>query len=147
MTKVIQAFLSGVFFTFILDFFIFLGIKLHYIDFYEIDLYYNILFADNQNIFIYFICTAGLGYLVTYTNNIKRDSIILGVFFLIAASTLIAPIGKALGEAMFMEKNVTLKNAKYTFRGDVYYEGRQIITFYDYELQKVILLKKKDLIQ
>jgi len=52
MSKLIQAFLAGIFFTFFLDFFIFLGILLHYINFYEIDLYYNILFADNQNIFL-----------------------------------------------------------------------------------------------
>ena len=51
MSKLIQALLTGIFITFILDFFIFLGIKQNYIDFYEIDVYYNILFADHQNIF------------------------------------------------------------------------------------------------
>ena len=55
MNKLFQAFLTGVFFTFILDFFLFLGIFLNYIKYYEIDLYYNILFADHQNIYIYLI--------------------------------------------------------------------------------------------
>jgi len=46
-----------------------------------------------------------------------------------------------------MKKNVTLKDKKYSFHGDIYYKGRKFITFYDYELKKVILLKKKDLKQ
>ena len=52
MSKLVQAFLSGAFFTFFLDFFLFLGMKLNYIDYYKIDLYYNPFFADNQNILI-----------------------------------------------------------------------------------------------
>ena len=46
-----------------------------------------------------------------------------------------------------MQKNVTLKNKKHIFIGDIYYDGRSGITFYDYELKKTILLKKKDLIR
>jgi len=36
MSKIVQAFLTGVFITFIFDFLIFLGIKENYIDFYKI---------------------------------------------------------------------------------------------------------------
>jgi len=53
MSKIVQMILSGMFFTFILDFFLFLGVKETYIDSHGIKLYYNILFADNQNIFIF----------------------------------------------------------------------------------------------
>jgi hypothetical protein len=69
MTKLFQAFLTGAFFTFILDFFLFLGMKLNYIDKHNIDLYYNIFFADNQNIFIYGFFTLLIGYLVIYVAN------------------------------------------------------------------------------
>jgi hypothetical protein len=44
-----------------------------------------------------------------------------------------------------MTKNITLKENKNSFTGDIYYDGRKQITFYDYRLKKIILLKKKDL--
>ncbi|MDA3909145.1 MAG: hypothetical protein PF437_08650 [Sulfurimonas sp.] len=147
MTKVLQAFLTGIFFTFLLDFFIFLGIKNNYIDFYEINLYYNILFADNQNIYIFTAFSALLGFIITYVDNMKLSLGVFGFLFIISLSTLIPPIGNSLGEMLFMEKNVTYKNSKYTYTGDVYYDGRTKITFYDYELKKTILLNKKDLIK
>jgi len=142
MSKVIQALLTGMFFTFIMDFFIFLGIKQNYIDFYEIDLYYNILFADHQNIYIFFIVSIILGYIVIYINNNKISVTVLGVLFLLSCSTLVHSIGYSIGEALFMKKNISFNDNKYTYHGDIYYDGRKEITFYDYELKKVIILKK-----
>lgn len=147
MSKVIQAFLTGAFVSFIFDFFIFLGIKENYIDFYKIDLYYNILFADNQNIFIYLFFTALFGYLVVYNDSNKIKLTIIGTFFIASVSTLIPAIGHELGAQFFMQKNKTFKSKRYTFNGDVYYIGRKNITFYDYDLQKTILLKKEELNQ
>ena len=147
MSKLVQAFLTGAFFTFILDFFLFLGIKQNYTDFYKIDLYYNILFADNQNIFIYLIFSVLIGYLVIYLNNNKLTGIVLGILFFIVSLVMIPSIGHLVGESLFMKKNVTYKNAKHTFKGNVYYEGRTQITFFDNELQKIITLNKKDLIK
>jgi hypothetical protein len=147
MIKFIQAFLTGVFFTFIFDYFIFLGIKLNYIDFHGIDLYYNILFADNQNIYIYALISALVGFTYTYINNIKINIILIGFLSIMSLLTIIPVIGLSLGEMLFMKKNVTYKSNKYTYVGDVYYDGRKNITFYDYELQKTILLNKKDLIK
>lgn len=146
MSKLVQALFSGIFFTYILDFFIFLGIKLHYIDFYEIDLYYNILFADNQNIFIFAFFTIFIGYLVMYLPSAKIKLSIIGFLFLLSFSTLLQPIGHSVAEAMLMKKNQTLQNSRHTFLGDIYYDGRKTITFYDYELQKIIILDKKELI-
>jgi hypothetical protein len=46
---------------------------------------------------------------------------------------------------MLMSKNITLKEKKHSFTGDIYYEGRDKITMYDYRLQKIISLNKKDI--
>lgn len=146
MSKFIQALLSGVFFTFILDFFLFLGIKQNYIDFYEIDLYYNILFADNQNIFIFTALSLILGAIIIYLKNLKLSVTIISILFLICVSSLIPQIGYFIGEKMFTTKDVTLQDSRYTYIGDIYYDGRENITMYDNELKKVITLKKKDLI-
>lgn len=145
MSKFFQAFLTGIFFTFILDFFLFLGIKLNYIDFYNIDLYYNILFADHQNIYIYMIFSAFIAYLAIYLKNNKTGAIIIATLFAIVSLSLIKPIGHSLGEYMLMTKNTTLHDSKHTFIGDIYYNGRKKITFYDYELKKVIILDKNRL--
>ena len=145
MSKAVQALLTGMFFTFFLDFFIFLGIKQNYIDFYEIDLYYNILFADHQNAYLFFGISIILGYIVIYVNNNKVSLSVIGFLSILALSTLIHGIGNRLGEDMFMTKNATLQDARYTYHGDIYYNGRQQITFYDYELKKIILLDKKEL--
>jgi len=140
-TKIVQAFLTGLFFTFILDFFLFLGIKENYIDFHNIDVYYNILFADHQNIFIFLFFTVIIGFVVIYLPN-KIAIAFVGFLSLLSASTLIPPVGKTVGEMILMQKNVTLKTKKFSYHGDIYYNGRKNITFYDYELKKVIILPK-----
>ncbi len=144
MSKIIQAVLAGVLFTFILDFFLFLGIKLNYIDTYNINVYYNILFADHQNIFLYATLSLLFGFLIIYANHKISISTAI-VFALLASSTLISPVGNKAGEILLMKKNITLHDDKYSYHGDIYYDGRKTIAFYDYELKKVIILKKNRL--
>jgi ABC-type transport system involved in multi-copper enzyme maturation permease subunit len=145
MTKVIQAFLTGIFFTFILDFFLFLGIKLHYIDYYKIDVYYNILFADHQNIIVYLLMTAFIGYLTIYYARPKTAAAVLAGLFAAVLLTLAPPIGKAVGALLLLEKNQTLQDARYSYHGDIFYNDREHIYIYDDELQELLNLSKKDL--
>ena len=147
MSKVFQALFTGMFIVFFLDFFLFLGIEFNYIKFYEIEVYYNILFADHQSAFIFFTLSGILGFLVTYINNTKLSLSIISILAVLSLSSLIPSIGHSIGSVLLMKTNTTLKNSKYTFVGDIYYDGRQKITFYDYELQKIIILEKKDLIK
>ncbi|MEA2099705.1 MAG: hypothetical protein U9P72_06215 [Campylobacterota bacterium] len=142
MSKFFQAFFTGIFFTFILDFFLFLGIFQNYIKFYEIELYYNILFADNQNIYIYSIFSIVIGYIVIYLNKNSVTISVLGILFFLVSLTLIEPIGNSVAKMILMKENVTLKWKKYTYTGDIYYDGRKVVTFYDYKLEKFIFLDK-----
>ena len=145
MTKLLQALLVGIFITFIADFFIFLGIFLNYIGHYNIDVYYNILFWDYQNIYILLISTIIFAIISTYIANIKFTAIAVGLLCLVSLSTLIPSVGYMVGENILMSKNITYHDDRHRFIGDVYYDGREQITFYDYELKKTILLEKKDL--
>ncbi|MBD3823211.1 MAG: hypothetical protein IE916_01705 [Epsilonproteobacteria bacterium] len=147
MTKAFQALLSGLFFTFILDFFIFLGIKLHYIDANAIEVYFNTLFADHQSFFLFFGATFLLGYLVVYIESFMPKLILLGALFLVVLSTLIPPVGHSAGELLLMQKDATLKDKKHVYRGDILYNGRKDIVFFDKEINKKIILKKENLIQ
>ena len=141
MNKIVQMILTGIFFTLILDFFLFLGLKENYIDSHSIKLYYNPFFADNQNIFIFTFFTLILGYIVMYLSN-KIAIIVISTLFVLTAATLIPPVGNSVGEFLFMQKNITLKTDKFTYHGDLLYSGRKGVSFYDYELKKVIILDK-----
>jgi len=146
MSKFFQAFFSGIPITFMLDFFLFLGIFQNYIRYHKIDLYYNILFADNQNIYIFVLGTLLFGLMITYINNTKFSLITIGIFLAITLSTLLSPVGKKVGEIILMQKNITLHDNLHTYKGDIYYMGRKTITFYEQSLKKVIILDKNRLI-
>jgi hypothetical protein len=147
MNKAIQALLTGMFIVFILDFFLFLGILINYIDFYKVDLYYNILFADNQNGYLFFGLSIVLGFLVVYIKNYKISLGLIAVLSVATLSTLTQDIGRSVGENILMTKNTTLKTPKRLYVGDIIYDGRQNITFYDYNFEKTVVLDKKDLIK
>jgi len=141
MSKLFQALLSGMFFTFILDFFLFLGIFIHYIEPLEIDIYYNILFADNQNFFLFFFLSVALGYTTLYLSN-TLNIYLIGTLFLLSSATLIPSIGFQVGEAFFTHKNKTLYTQRFQYKGDIYYEGREDIYFYDHNLTKMLKINK-----
>jgi hypothetical protein len=144
MKDLLLAFLVGALVTFIFDFFLFLGIKLHYTDLYNIEVYFNTLFADNQNIYLYLFFTLVYGYLIIYSKNVKLIFIIFAVSSLFALSMLTYTVGNAVAKTLFMQTDVALEYKKRSYRGDIYYDGREIVTFYDYKLEKMIQLNKKD---
>jgi hypothetical protein len=141
MSKFFQLLLSGMFFTFFIDFFLFLGMKINYIDKYNIPLYYNIFFVDNQNIFIFLLFSIILGYIIIYGSN-KLTIFIITPLFLLSLSTLKVPIGHALGELILMKKDVSLQTDKFSYHGDIIYNGRKSLSFYDYKIKKVLTIQK-----
>ncbi|SFV67271.1 hypothetical protein MNB_SM-4-204 [hydrothermal vent metagenome] len=145
MSKAVQAFLSGIFFTFILDFFLFLGIFENYIKAKDIDVYYNILFADHQNLFIFLFFSIVLGYITLYKET-KLSLIVIGTLSILSLSTLITPIGSTLGELLLMKNNVAIQMKKYSYQGNIIYDGRDKITFYDYSFKKVLHLDKNQIV-
>ena len=103
------------------------------------------MFADNQCFILYALVSALIGYLVIYLNNNKISAIVLGILFFVAALTLVPPVGHSLGEMILMTKNITLQDSRHTYVGDIYYDGRKKISFYDYNLKKIINLDKNRL--
>ena len=145
MSKLVQALLVGFLITLILDGLVFIGMLVNYINYYEIDLFYKPFFANNQNIYLFSIVSLILGFIVTYIDNDKFSLIVIGILFTLSLSTLIAPIGQTLGEKLFMTKDVTLSDSKYTYNGNIYYNGKTQIIFFDKDVEKIILINKKDL--
>lgn len=145
MTRFLQALLTGVFFTFIYDFFIFLGVFQNYIKKYEIDLYYNILFADHQSFIVFALFTLILGAVIIYLDNIKVSIIIISTLFFLSLISLVPPIGEGIAKAMLMQENTTLHVGKYTYTGDIYYNGRDNIYLFDKELNKMLKFNKDNI--
>lgn len=141
MSKVIQAFLSGIFFTFIIDFFLFLGIKINYINLYHIPEYYNTLFADYQNIFLFLFITLIVGYATIYAKPRVKITLV-GILFAMVFLTLYEPIGMRVGSMLLMQKSVTLKTDKYIYTGDILYSGRENIYFHSDKLNKMLIFHK-----
>ena len=145
MSKLVQALLVGFLITLILDGFVFIGMHVNYINHHEIDLFYKPFFMNNQNIYIFVAISIILGSIVTYINNDKFSAIIIGILFTLSLSTLIAPVGHTLGKMMFMTKGVTLKDNKHIYNGNIYYDGKTQIIFFDTDVNKMITINKKDL--
>ncbi len=140
-SKLGSAFLAGMFFTFFLDFFFILGLFLNYIQAQEIDVYYNVLFADHQNIFLYALGVVVFGYLFLFVNT-KTAVIVFIASFAFVNLTQIPFIGKYVGEMMFAQENKIISSGKHTYIGKVVYEGRDKFWFYDEELKDIITLQK-----
>jgi hypothetical protein len=145
MSKFFQAFLTGSFFTFILDFQLFLGIKLNYLDYYEIKEYYNVLFAEHQNILYIVPLVIFIGLITTYLNSTKVSVAIMSTLFFITMLVFIPSIGREVGAKILQKKDIRYQDSKFIYRGTLYYEGRQKVTIFDDELQRLITLNKKDL--
>ena len=101
---------------------------------------------DNQNIWLFLGTALIIGTLIFYTD--KRIYLpVLTVFFLTSFATLYPKVGKKVGEMLFMQKDATLKNSKFTFKGEILYIGRKKIYFFDKELNKMIELNKAEIVQ
>ncbi len=140
-SKLGSAFLAGMFFTFFLDFFFILGLFLNYIQAQEIDVYYNVLFADHQNIFLYAIGVIVFGYLFLFYKT-KVAVIVFIVSFAVVNLTQIPSVGKSVGEMILAQENKIISSGKHTYIGTVIYEGREKFWFYDDELQEIITIEK-----
>ena len=144
-SKLATAFLAGAFFAFFLDFFFILGLFLNYIQAQDIDVYYNILFADHQSYLVFFSLVVIFGYLFLFFSSTKIATIIFGVCFVIVNLVQIPSIGFKVGQMMFEKTNQILQKEEHTYIGKIVYEGRSIIWFYEEELKKIIEIQKEDM--
>jgi len=147
IAKIINSFFLGLIFVLLLDFLLFIGIKINYIDFYNIKVYYNVLFVDNQSYILLFVLSIFFGYLISNKKSIRVFAYIYIFLIFITLLALYAPIGKSLGEMLFEKNNLSFKVGKIAFKGDLLYKGRKQTFIYRKDINKVIKLSNKDLLQ
>ena len=141
-TKLATAFIAGAFFAFFIDFFFILGLFLNYIQAQDIDVYYNVLFADHQSYFVFFALVIIFGYLFIFFPSTKLATIIFGVCFGLVNLMQIPSIGFFVGQKMFEEPNKIIVEGQHTYKGKTVYEGRSAIWFYEDELGRIIEIDK-----
>jgi hypothetical protein len=127
VVKLFNALFFGAVFVLLLDFLIFVGLKLNYFDYYGIDIYFNTLFADNQQWLFLFIAAIMLGYAMLYLRGNAFFDRIYILLVLLSALTFYPPIGKALGERLFMQKDRKVTLLGKPMRVDILYVGRDRI--------------------
>jgi hypothetical protein len=97
--------------------------------------------VDNQNIIIFTLLTIFLGYITLYRSN-KISLLIITPLFGLSLATLIPSIGESAGELLFMKKAVSLQTDKFSYYGDIVYDGRKNLSFYDYKIDKILTIDK-----
>ncbi len=127
LAKWATAFIFGFIFVLLLDFLLFVGLKLNYFDYYGIDIYFNTLFADNQPYLLLLIVSTLLGYAMLYLRgNVIFDRIYI-VLVLLFATTFYLPIGRAAGEFLFAEKAKQAQLLDRNEKVDILYRGRNAV--------------------
>jgi len=138
--KLISSFLLGFVLYLFLDFLLFIGIKINYIDLYHIKVYYNILFVDNQNYILMLLLSLLFGYLFMTKKSAKGFSYLYIGMIVLSLSTLYKPIGKGVAEYLFRKNNLLFRYGKVKFKGDLLYKGRDFVYIYRKDIGKVIKL-------
>ncbi|NLC28812.1 MAG: hypothetical protein GX780_08600 [Campylobacteraceae bacterium] len=142
--KTINAFVFGLTLVLMIDFLLFIGLKLHYFDALNIKEYFNIYFFDNQPFIFVGVSSLVLGFAMLYSSFFRA---VQGTYiFLLLASlgTLHPTVGYALGETIFLKPNTTFEVGSIIFEADLLYEGRYNYYVKREGIEKTIVLSKED---
>lgn len=140
INRILSSFFMGFLFVGVLNFLFFVGLKLNYFDFYNIDVFFNVMFIDNQNFFILLPLSLVLGYLLMHSSFKRVSMKIYIASILLFMTTFYEPIGKSIGEAVFKKEAQQYKFGATTFSGKTLYKGRDYIFIFREELGKTIKL-------
>lgn len=142
MSRFVQAILVGVVIVFILDFFLFFGLLQNFIKPNEIDIFFNAMFVDNQNIYLLLVGVLFYGLMVMYSPFTSLTLVVLGVSAIIFLLPIMSKdITKDVAKKLFMQQNVVIKVRQYMYSGDIYYQGRKNTYFYDSEAKKLVKIE------
>ncbi|MBE0491645.1 MAG: isoleucyl-tRNA synthetase [Sulfurospirillum sp.] len=144
--KFINAFLMGIAFISLLTFLFFIGLKIHYFEYYGIKEYFNIIFVDNLNFYIYPLVAFFVGYAILYSGFINFFLKVYIALVFLSAASIYQPIGLMVGEKLFMQKDLRLKFGSIVFSADMLYAGREKIYLYRQDLAKMVTLDKSEVI-
>lgn len=142
--KVINGFVFGLAMVLMIDFLIFIGLKLHYFDALDIKEYFNIYFFDNQPFLLVGMSALILGAAMLYTPLYRW---VQGFYLLVligSLSALYQPVGFSLGEFFFTQKDSHFMVGSQQFKADLLYEGRRYLYIKRDGIDRTIKISKED---
>lgn len=142
--KIVNGFVFGLAMVLMIDFLVFIGLKLHYFDALEIKEFFNIYFFDNQPFLLVGVSALILGGAMLYAPLYRWIQGFYLVLLITSVSALYQPIGFTLGEMFFTKKDVEFSLGSQRFKGDLLYEGRRHFYIKRDGIDRVITLSKKD---
>jgi len=142
--KVMNGFVFGLALVLMIDFLIFIGLKLHYFDALNIKEYFNIYFFDNQPFALIGLSALLLGTAMLYAPLYRWVQGVYLVLLIASMGALYQPIGRSLGEMFFTKKDVEFVLGKQRFKADLLYEGRRDFYIKRDGIERVIKISKED---
>jgi hypothetical protein len=142
--KIINGFVFGLAMVLMVDFLIFIGLKLHYFDALEIKEFFNIYFYDNQPFLLVGVCALLLGGAMLYTPLYRWIQGFYLILLLASLSALYQPIGYSLGEKFFTKKDAKFAVGSQQFKADLLYEGRYYYYIKRDGIDRTIRISKED---
>ena len=125
------------------SFFFFLGIKIGYIDSYEIVEYYNVIFVDQMVWPLYGL--VGLLFAILFMTPFKRFAGAMFLLMCIASlSMLHEEFSQNVAEKMFVKNPFYIKKKPFTYKGKLLYEGRHHYYLFSDENNRTITFKKDE---
>ena len=142
--RLINAFGIGLALVLLPDFIFFIGLKLHYFEYYKITEYFNVYFFDHQIFWLLGFVALSFGYLMLYTPFRKVVEVLYLFVLALSFLTLYAPVGQRAGEALFMKKDQRFRLGNTSFTGDMLYEGRKIVYINRQGIEPTVKLLKEE---
>jgi hypothetical protein len=142
--KIINGFVFGLALVLMIDFLIFIGLKLHYFDPLDIKEFFNIYFFDNQPFLLVGACAIILGGTMLYAPLYRWVQGLYLVLLIISTGALYQPIGYSLGEMFFTQKETEFILGSQRFKADLLYEGRRYFYIKRDGIERTIKISKED---
>ncbi|KIM10314.1 MAG: hypothetical protein KU37_10985 [Sulfuricurvum sp. PC08-66] len=124
-----------------------IGIKLHYFDALGLGQFYNALFIRHMPWEWYAPLALFIGVLFVYPR--RQHFVVFFYIALLAASmsTLWAPYGFAVGQALFETPHFTIKHKRFLYQGVLQYEDKNYYYLLDDEANRTIKFAKGEVIE
>ncbi|MBE0495127.1 MAG: hypothetical protein IBX45_01820 [Campylobacterales bacterium] len=142
--KLVNGFILGLVLVLMVDFLVFIGLKLHYFDALGIAEYFNVYFFDHQPFVLLGVCSLALGFGMLYTRFAKKIQWAYLVVLGLSGLSLVEPVGMALGEQFFLKPDQQFRIGTSVFRADLLYEGRHAIYVQRADIANTIRILKTD---
>lgn len=143
MSRIIWALIMGIILALVPFFFFFVGIKIHYLDFYEIKEYFNILFVDYLPWPFFWLAVLLLGALFVLPRKHTASGTVLLLLFIGSLTSLHPKVGHELGMKLLSTPHFHIKEGRFIYSGILLYQGRTKLYMYSQEHNKTLTFTKE----